>query len=116
MFECQLMRVHLLLQIDELQKLVKAARAENIVLNKKQPQAKPRLRDKWSEEEDAVLVAQVKLLGTHRFREIALNIPTKTESQVYFRLRYLRHVFEQDKEVQHNRTDLQCFQKLLKSE
>ncbi|CAL6107067.1 SANT/Myb_domain [Hexamita inflata] len=115
MFESQLMQVHLLLQIDELQKLVKAARAENVVLNKKQPQAKPRLRDKWSEEEDALLVAQVKLLGTHRFREIALNIPTKTESQVYFRLRYLRHVFEQDKEVQRNRTDLQCFQKLLKS-
>ncbi|CAL6050129.1 SANT/Myb_domain [Hexamita inflata] len=111
MFESQLMRVHLLLQIDELQKQVNAVRAENAALNKKQPQAKPRLRDKWSEEEDALLVAQVKLLGTHRFRQIALNIPTKTENQVYFRLRYLRHVFEQDKEVQHNRTDLQCFQK-----
>ncbi|CAL6111772.1 SANT/Myb_domain [Hexamita inflata] len=111
----QVYQIDLLLQISDIQQkiaLIKSemqlqrCRAKNQKINQK-------LRSRWSAKDDQQLVRQVKLLGIQNCQEIAQNIPNKTTSQVYFRLRYLKSLFQQDKEqVYRNKTELQWIGKM----
>ncbi|CAL6044509.1 SANT/Myb_domain [Hexamita inflata] len=47
-------------------------------------------RDRWSNEEDAILFDGVRIYGNHDYDALAALIVSKTSSQVYQRLRYLR--------------------------
>ncbi|CAL6092980.1 SANT/Myb_domain [Hexamita inflata] len=47
-------------------------------------------RDRWSREEDAILFDTVQIIGAKNCITIAALIGSKTSSQVYQRLRYLR--------------------------
>ncbi|CAL6031761.1 SANT/Myb_domain [Hexamita inflata] len=78
--------------------------------NKQQPRL--RQRDRWTADEDKLLIQQLQI---HGIKGLDLfNIPTKSSNQVYYRLRYLKQVFLQSKGV-HEHTkyeqciDLSCF-------
>ncbi|CAL6082143.1 SANT/Myb_domain [Hexamita inflata] len=106
----QLYQIALLLQIGDIQAEItkikqeitlRRTRTDHLQTNSK--------RSRWSQHDDQQLVTQVKLLGIHNYQEISQKIPNKTASQVYFRLRYLKGVFLQEKEVYQNKTDLKWF-------
>ncbi|CAL6080952.1 SANT/Myb_domain [Hexamita inflata] len=51
-------------------------------------------RDRWSKEEDSFLFDAVQIIGNHNYNAIAALIGSKTASQVYQRLRYLRDTLD----------------------
>ncbi|CAL5990727.1 SANT/Myb_domain [Hexamita inflata] len=106
MFNEQLIHVHLLLEINEVQNLIKQ---HKIMCRKKQ---QPRIKEdnrclRWTKEEDQLLVDQIGIMGIQNYKQI--NIPSKSTQQVYFRIRYLSNVVLQNKELYLNKTDLDCF-------
>ncbi|CAL6005476.1 SANT/Myb_domain [Hexamita inflata] len=110
----QLYQIDLLLQICDIQAQITKIKQEMALKQTRtdlQTQTNSK-RSRWSQQDDQQLVTQVKLLGIHNYQQIAQKIPNKTASQVYFRLRYLKGVFLQEKEVYQNKTDLQWFGEL----
>ncbi|CAL5985140.1 SANT/Myb_domain [Hexamita inflata] len=106
----QLHQIDLLLQISEIQQKIAQVQSEMQLAQRRKAETQEinqKLRSRWSAQEDQQLVSQVKLLGIQNCQEIAQKIANKTASQVYFRLRYLKNVYQQDKEVYQNKTDLQ---------
>ncbi|CAL6052465.1 SANT/Myb_domain [Hexamita inflata] len=104
----QLYQIALLLQIGDIQAEITKIKKE-MTLRRTDHSHTNSKRSRWSQQDDQQLVTQVKLLGIHNYQEISQKIPNKTASQVYFRLRYLKGVFLQEKEVYQNKTDLQWF-------
>ncbi|CAL6068220.1 SANT/Myb_domain [Hexamita inflata] len=60
----------------------------------KTKRAKVSLRDKWSNEEDAILFDAVQIYGNRNCDALAALIVSKTSPQVYQRLRYLRDTLD----------------------
>ncbi|CAL6081251.1 SANT/Myb_domain [Hexamita inflata] len=106
----QLYQIDLLLQINDIRQQIAQVQSEIQLTQRRKAgtqEINQKLRSRWNAQEDQLLVSKVKLFGIHNYQEIAQNIPNKTASQVYFRLRYLKSIFQQDKEVYQNKTDLQ---------
>ncbi|CAL6050063.1 SANT/Myb_domain [Hexamita inflata] len=101
----QLLQMHLLLEINELQ--VQIQQIKELMASKchiKKESVQKRRITRWTEEEDQLLIDQMHAAGTQNYKQI--QIVTKSASQVYFRLRYLKNVFLQNKELYLNKTDL----------
>ncbi|CAL6002544.1 SANT/Myb_domain [Hexamita inflata] len=90
------------------------AQVYNNRILKSQNKLQPRLRqrDRWTADEDKLLIQQLQIHGIKG--QDLFNIPTKSANQVYYRLRYLKQVYLQQKSV-HEHTkfdqniDLSCF-------
>ncbi|CAL6031757.1 SANT/Myb_domain [Hexamita inflata] len=90
------------------------AQEYNYRIMKSQNKLQPRLRqrDRWTADEDKLLIQQLQIHGIKG--QALFNIPTKSSNQVYYRLRYLKQVYLQQKSV-HEHTkydqtiDLSCF-------
>ncbi|CAL6031737.1 SANT/Myb_domain [Hexamita inflata] len=65
-----------------------------------------RQRDRWTADEDKLLIQQLQIHGIKG--QDLFNIPTKSANQVYYRLRYLKQVYLQQKSV-HEHTKFQQF-------
>ncbi|CAL6009489.1 SANT/Myb_domain [Hexamita inflata] len=108
-FNQQLVHVHLLLQIKEIQDQVKEAKqqfqqcCQNQIIDSK---AK---RYFWTAREDELLLAKIQEIGIENYKQIKLE--SKSDKQVYYRLRYLKHASLTEKELTSSRIDLNCFQK-----
>ncbi|CAL6063574.1 SANT/Myb_domain [Hexamita inflata] len=76
-----------------------------------------RQRDRWTADEDKLLIQQLQIHGIKG--QDLFNIPTKSANQVYYRLRYLKQVYLQQKSVQEHTKfqqfiDLSCFKLFCK--
>ncbi|CAL6036842.1 SANT/Myb_domain [Hexamita inflata] len=60
-------------------------------------------RSLWSFNEDQLLLKYVKELGQDNYNQIANLLCSKTNKQVYFRLRYLKQLFVQKRTEQRTR-------------
>ncbi|CAL6026364.1 SANT/Myb_domain [Hexamita inflata] len=60
-------------------------------------------RSLWSFNEDQQLLKYVKELGQNNYNQIANLLRSKTNKQVYFRLRYLKQLFVQKRTEQRTR-------------
>ncbi|CAL6044025.1 SANT/Myb_domain [Hexamita inflata] len=100
----QLLQMHLLLEINELQVQIQEIKELMTKCHIKNESVQKRRITRWTEEEDQLLIDQMHAAGTQNYKQI--QIVTKSASQVYFRLRYLKNVFLQNKELYLNKTDL----------
>ncbi|CAL6025318.1 SANT/Myb_domain [Hexamita inflata] len=86
-FNQQLIQIHLLLQIE---------RTRDQIKNQIRINSKSKKRQFWTKQQDEELIQQINQIGTTNYKQI--SIQNKTSSQVYFRLRYLRGVYLQNKD------------------
>ncbi|CAL5975550.1 SANT/Myb_domain [Hexamita inflata] len=56
-------------------------------------------RSRWSFREDKLLYQRVLLFGASNYKLLALEFEGKTEKQIYFRIRYLKSIYIQKKNV-----------------
>ncbi|CAL6002540.1 SANT/Myb_domain [Hexamita inflata] len=114
----------LIIMQEELKQQIKILQNEilqtyNKRILKSQNKLQPRLRqrDRWTADEDKLLIQQLQIHGIKG--QDLFNIPTKSANQVYYRLRYLKQVYLQQKSV-HEHTkfdqniDLSCFKLFCK--
>ncbi|CAL6040663.1 SANT/Myb_domain [Hexamita inflata] len=94
-FNQQLIQIHLLLQIERTRDQIK----NQIRINQSKK------RQFWTKQQDEELIQQINQIGTTNYKQI--SVQNKTSSQVYFRLRYLRGVYLQNKD---KFDELQTFQ------
>ncbi|CAL5990722.1 SANT/Myb_domain [Hexamita inflata] len=95
-FEKQLQQINLIFQIQQQQ---------NELQNYKTSSQK---KKRWTKQEDQLLIQQIKLFGINECKKI--QIDGKTTSQIYFRLRYLKEAYLQNK----GRKDLQWLRQFEK--
>ncbi|CAL5985143.1 SANT/Myb_domain [Hexamita inflata] len=88
-FNQQLIQIHLLLQIERTRDQIK-----NQIHNNKSKTNKK--RQFWTKQQDEELIQQINQIGIMNYKQI--SVQNKTSSQVYFRLRYLKGVYFQNKD------------------
>ncbi|CAL6068034.1 SANT/Myb_domain [Hexamita inflata] len=108
-FSQQLVQVHLLLQIKEVQDQIQRAKQYTKCSKQLQTPESQAKRSRWTAAEDQLLVQQIRALGIENYKQVKME--SKSSSQVYFRLRYLKNVCMQDKELISSKINLNCFQK-----
>ncbi|CAL6011263.1 SANT/Myb_domain [Hexamita inflata] len=102
----------LLTQIQETQAKIEQIQSNRIFNSQNKQNMRRRQRDRWTADEDKLLIQQLQIHGIKG--QDLFNIPTKSANQVYYRLRYLKQVYLQQKSV-HEHTkydqtiDLSCF-------
>ncbi|CAL6028573.1 SANT/Myb_domain [Hexamita inflata] len=108
-FNLQVVHVHLLLQIKEIQNQIKEAKDQFQQCSQNKIQESQAKRYRWTAREDELLVTKFQEIGIENYKQIKLE--SKSDRQVYFRLRYLKHASLTEKELTSSRIDLNCFQK-----
>ncbi|CAL6031759.1 SANT/Myb_domain [Hexamita inflata] len=99
-------------QIQETQAQIEQIQSNRIFNSQNKQNMRLRQRDRWTADEDKLLIQQLQIHGIKG--QALFNIPTKSSNQVYYRLRYLKQVYLQQKSV-HEHTkydqtiDLSCF-------
>ncbi|CAL6002546.1 SANT/Myb_domain [Hexamita inflata] len=99
-------------QIQETQAQIEQIQSIIIFNSQNKQNMRLRQRDRWTADEDKLLIQQLQIHGIKG--QDLFNIPTKSANQVYYRLRYLKQVYLQQKSV-HEHTkfdqniDLSCF-------
>ncbi|CAL5985149.1 SANT/Myb_domain [Hexamita inflata] len=89
-FNQQLIQIHLLQQIERTRDQIK----NQIHINNKSKTNKK--RQFWTKQQDEELIQQINQIGIMNYKQI--SVQNKTSSQVYFRLRYLKGVYLQNKD------------------
>ncbi|CAL5998445.1 SANT/Myb_domain [Hexamita inflata] len=97
-FNKQLQSVYLLTQIEELQKQILDLKTQRSSKTQQPALESKTKRSRWTSQEDQKLLQLVKKHGVRSYAFLAEQMQDKLPDQVYFKIRYLKQLYQNSKE------------------
>ncbi|CAL5996589.1 SANT/Myb_domain [Hexamita inflata] len=96
-FNKQLQSVYLLTQIEEVQKQILDLKNQRCKVQQQTSESRAK-RSRWTSQEDQKLLQLVKKHGVRSYAFLAEQMQDKQPDQVYFKIRYLKQLYQNSKE------------------